>query len=77
MNTALCFSIGLCCVQAGFPTCLRRHVGAPTGLNPKILLRAIMKIFWIFVEPGKIMETEEPIVQVGAIPPELTAPPPP
>jgi len=49
-------------------------VGAPTGLNPKILLNAVMKIFWIFVEQGKIMEAEEPTVQVDAIPSELTAP---
>jgi len=52
-------------------------MGAPMGLNPKILLHAIMKIFWIFVEQGKIMEAEEPTVRVGAIPSELTAPPPP
>jgi len=45
-------------------------VGAPTGLNTKILLHAI--IFWIFVEQGKIMEADEPTVQVGAIPSELT-----
>jgi len=36
-----------------------------------------MKIFWIFVEQGKIMEAEEPTVRVGTIPSELTAPPPP
>jgi len=36
-----------------------------------------MKIFWIFVEQGKIMGTEEPTVRVGAIPSELTAPPTP
>jgi len=36
-----------------------------------------MKIFWIFVEPGKIMKAEEPTVRVGAIPSELTGPPPP
>ena len=29
-------------------------MGAPAGLKPKILLHAIMKIFWIFVEQGKI-----------------------
>ena len=35
-----CAAFGL-----GFPTsCLRRHVGAPTGSYPKILLHAIMKI---------------------------------
>jgi len=50
--------------------------GAPMGLNPKILLHAIMKIFWIFVEQGKIMEAEEPTVRMGAIPSELTAPRP-
>jgi len=27
-------------------------VGVPTGLNPKLLLYIIKKIFWIFVEPG-------------------------
>ena len=59
----------------GFPTsCLRRHVGAPTGLNLKILLHAIMKIFWISVEQRKIMEAEKPTVWVGATPPELTHP---
>jgi len=31
-------------------------VGAPAGLKPKILLHAIMKIFWIFVEQRKIEE---------------------
>ena len=31
-------------------------MGAPAGLKPKILLHAIMKIFWIFVEQGKIVE---------------------
>ena len=76
MNTAL--ASGCAAFRLGFPTsCLHRHVGAPTGLNPKILLHTIMKIFWIFVEQGKIMEAEEPTVRVGAIPSELTAPPPP
>jgi len=35
-----------------------------------------MKIFWIFVEQGKITEAEEPTVWVGATPSELTAPHP-
>jgi len=39
-------------------------VGAPTGLNPKIFLQAITKIFRIFVEQGKIMEAEEPTVRM-------------
>jgi len=34
-----------------------------------------MKIFWIFVEQGKIMEAEESTVRVGAILSELTASP--
>jgi len=39
-------------------------------------LHAIIKIFWIFVEQGEIMEAEEPTVRVGAIPSKLTAPHP-
>jgi len=35
------------------------------------------KFFWIFVEPGKIMEAEAQTVQVDATPTELTAPPSP
>jgi len=35
-----------------------------------------MKIFWIFVEQGKIMEAEEPTVRVGATPSEQMAPHP-
>ena len=76
MNTALCLSIGLCWFRLGFPTsCLHRHVGAPTGLNPKILLHAIMKIFWIFVEQGKIMAAEAPTVPVDATPTETNSAP--
>jgi len=45
------------------------------GLNSKILLHAIMKIFSIFVEQWKTIEAEEPTVRVGDIPSELTAPP--
>jgi len=52
-------------------------VEALTGFNVKILLHTIMKIFWIFVEQGKIMEAEEPTVRVGATPSEVTAPPSP
>ena len=74
MNTAS----GCAAFRLGFPTsCLRRHVGAPTGLKPKILLHAITKIFCISVEQGMIMEAEEPTVRAGPIPSELTAPPPP
>jgi len=78
MNTALCLSIGCAALRLGFPnSCLHWHVEAPTGLNPKISLHANMKIFWIFVEQGKIMEAEEPTVRVGATPSKLTTPPPP
>jgi len=31
-------------------------------------------VFWIFIEQGKIMETEVPTVRVGATPTGLTAP---
>ena len=76
MNTALCLNIGLCWFRLGFPTCcLHRHVGAPTGLKPKILLHAIMKIFWIFVEQGKIMAAEAPTVPVDATPTETNSAP--
>jgi len=34
-----------------------------------------MKIFWIFVEQGKIMEAEAPTVLMDATPTKPTAPP--
>jgi len=36
-----------------------------------------MKIFWIVVEQGKIVEAEAPAVRVDATPTELTVLPPP
>jgi len=45
------------------------------GLNPKILLHAITKIFWNFVELGKIMEAEAPTVPADTTPTETNGAP--
>jgi len=50
----------------GFPSyCLCRHVAAPTGWYPIIVLFPTI-IFWILMVQGKITEVYTPTVQLGA-----------